>query len=232
MIKNILVPLDGSALAEAALPYAKTIADRTGASLTLVRAARNRSPFGDITYGQQLHTIETAEDYLGALAVRLEGEGFTVKTGVPYAGSAAGWIVEETEARQADFIIMATHDRVGPDRWLHGSVAEGVVNHSMIPIMLVRADGSNELAQRFQMPEPVLIVPLDGSELAEAALHVARQLATALGARLVLVGVVPRPGQLLAGQAGAIVPYAGSEQAETENGGVGIPGGQRGTHRL
>jgi nucleotide-binding universal stress UspA family protein len=139
-----------------------------------------------------------------------------VNTGAPYGGSAAEWIVEETETRHADFIIMATHDRIGPDRWIHGSVAESVVSRSTIPVMLVRADTADRLAERFQTPEPVVVVPLDGSELAEAALPVARGLATTLGARAVLVGVVPRAGQLLAGQGGAIVPYAGSGQAETE----------------
>src|SRR5947209_17067953 len=106
MIKNILVPLDGSPLAEGALPYAKAIASRTGASLILVRAARNTSPLGDMTYGQQHHTIKEAEDYLGLLVSALAVRGFKngVQTGVPYAGSAAEWIVEESQTRQADLI--------------------------------------------------------------------------------------------------------------------------------
>ena len=216
MINNILVPLDGSALAEAALPYAKAIAARTGASVMLVRAAQNKSPLGDVTYDQQHYTIEKAEDYLSLVAADLVAHGLEVRTGVPYSGSAAEWIVEESQIRQSDLIIIGTHDRVGPDRWLHGSVAEGVVNRATIPVMLVRAGGAEQLAQRFLAEQPVVIVPVDGSELSEAALPVARQVAQILGARVVLVGVVPNPGELLAGQAGAIVTYAESEQSELE----------------
>jgi nucleotide-binding universal stress UspA family protein len=191
MITNVLVPLDGSPLAEAALPYAKVIVRRTGASLMLVRAARNRSPLGDVTYQQQHSTLANADDYLALVADDLAVQGYHVNTGVPYGGSAAEWIVEETELRHADFIVMATHDRIGPDRWLHGSVAEVVVNRASVPVMLVRGQSADELAQRLQSTAPVIIVPLDGSEVAEAVLPEARSLALTFAARVILVGVVP-----------------------------------------
>lgn len=216
MIKNILVPLDGSQLAEAALLYAKTMAKRTGASLTLVRAAQNKSPFGDVTYDAQHRTIQQADDYLMSLADGMVAQGFSVQTGVPYAGSPAEWIIEEAGVRRADLIVMATHDRVGPDRWVHGSVAEGVVHQSTTPVMLVRSEGADQLVQRFQMEKPVLVVPLDGSKLAEAAFPLARVLVQALGARVVLVGVVPKPGELQAGLGGTIVTYVGPEYAELQ----------------
>jgi len=191
MLNNILVPLDGSSLAEAALPYAEAIARRTGASLTLVRNAQHRSLLGDLAYLDVQQTIEQAEDYLASLADRLTARGFTVQTGVPFGGTAADWILDEIALRHADMVVMATHDRVGPDRWVRGSVAESVVHRSTIPVMLVRAGDSESLAARFGERPPVLVVPLDGSELAEAALPFARGLAQILAAEVKLVGVLP-----------------------------------------
>jgi nucleotide-binding universal stress UspA family protein len=213
VLEKILVPLDGSPLAEAALPYAKAIASRAGASLVLVRAAHHTSFFGDGAVDQQ-RAISQAEDYLTLLADGLTTEGFLVQTGVPFGGSPAEWIVEESEIRHVDLIVMATHDRIGPDRWVRGSVAEAVVHRSTVPVMLVRATDAGQLARRFEAEQPVLIVPLDGSDVAESALPIARELAQAIGARVVVAGVVPKPGQFVAGQAGAIVTYAGSEHAQ------------------
>ena len=215
MFKNILVPLDGSPLAEAALPYARALVARTGARLTLVRAAHYASLLGDVAV-DQYRAVEQAEDYLAQLAERLEFEGLRAEARVPFGGSAAEWIVEESEIRKADLIVMATHDRIGPDRWLHGSVAEAVVHHSTIPVMLVQSTEADLFARRFQADRPVLIVPLDGSELAESAFLVAQKLAKATAARVVLLGVVPEPGQLVAGEGGAIVTYTGAQHAELE----------------
>src|SRR5262249_18063662 len=153
--------------------YATAIATRAGASVTLVRTAQEKWPVGDVTYAAQQKTLQQAEDYLADLARDLAAQDFNVQTGVPYGGSAAEWILEETELRHVDLIVMATHDRVGPDRWVHGSVAEAVVHRSTVPVMLVR---DTSAAQRFDAWQAVLIVPLDGSDLAESALPVARML--------------------------------------------------------
>ncbi len=216
MLTNILVPLDGSPEAETALPYARVIASRTGAQLTLVRAARNPFVLGDVTYDSQQRTIETAERYLAQLAETLTSEGFSVQTGVPYGGSVAQWILEESDVRHVDLILMATHGRVGLDRLIHGSVAEGVVHNATAPVMLVRSDANGDSAKRLAALEPVLIVPLDGSHLAEAALPMVTELRVALSAKVVLVGVVPKPGQLVAGEYGAIVTYVGDEHQALE----------------
>jgi nucleotide-binding universal stress UspA family protein len=203
MLKHVLVPLDGSPLAESALPYAEVLARRTGAALTLVRATRHASG------PAQVRAIEEAEGYLTDLATSLGDRGVTAEAAVPY-GSPSTWIVEEVGLRKIDLIVMATHDRTGPDRWLHGSVAEAVVRHSGVPVFVVRAADGMRPTERLDQPAPVLVVPLDGSRFSEAALPVACDLAGALGARLVLVGVVPSPGQLVAGE-GAVVTYVGED---------------------
>ena len=88
-------------------------------------------------------------------------------------------------------MVMATH---GYDRWTHGSVTERVVHGSTVPVMLVRAQGTSLLAQRFAAPAPVLIVPLDGTPLGESALPFAQDLAETVGGRLELIEVLQHRG--------------------------------------
>jgi nucleotide-binding universal stress UspA family protein len=191
MLRNILVPVDGSSVGEAALPYARALARRSGAMLSLVRAAR--APIRPLHPGEgQREVVADAESYLAALAARLTDEGFCVETGVPY-GAPAAWIPAEVELRRADAIVMATHDRSGPARWVQGSIAEAVVNHARVPVVVVRAHGPDEHSARLAESEPTLVVPLDGSRFAEAALAQAQAFALMLNARVVLLGVVPEP---------------------------------------
>jgi nucleotide-binding universal stress UspA family protein len=214
VLNNILVPLDGSALSEAALPHAQALAKRTGAALTLVRAAhRSASPLADAAIDTQ-RAVAEAEEYLESLSTKLSSQGFNVQTGVPFGGSAAAWIVEEISLRQADLVVMATHDRIGPDRWVHGSVAEAVVHRGDAPVMLIRATDQPQ-ANHVSDAQPALIVPLDGSELAEAVLPLAADLARQIGASVVLLAVIPRPGQLVAAE-GGIVTYVSADHARIE----------------
>jgi nucleotide-binding universal stress UspA family protein len=205
MLENILVPLDGSPVGEAAMPFAVALASRSGAKLTLVRTvhASALTPDRDAA---QLRAVSEAEMYLHLRAGELRVQGFQVDTGVPYGTTAADWIVEEVGLRHADMIVMGTHDRVGPDRWLHGSVAEAVVSRAAVPVMLIRAADGVRPVEQFDWREPVLVVPLDGSELAEAALPAAITLGLALNGHVVCVGVLPPPGRLVASHGGA-VPY-------------------------
>ena len=215
MLKNILVPLDGSPLSESALPYAEALAKRTGASLAFLRAAHKPvAPLGDVATDTQ-RAVMDAEGYLDVLSGQLAKRGFEVQTGVPFGGSATDWIIQEIDLRKVDLIVMATHDRIGPDRWVHGSVAEAVVHRAAIPVMLVRDGPDQSPAQAWDESQPVLILPLDGSELAEAALPTVKELVQTLGARVVLLGVTPPPGQLVAGP-GAVVPYVESDHAQVE----------------
>jgi nucleotide-binding universal stress UspA family protein len=128
--------------------------------------------------------------------------------------------VEEIELRHADLVVMATHDRIGPDRWVHGSVAEAVVGRASVPVLLVGPSHTTELAELLSSARPVLVVPLDGSELAEAALPLASEFAATFGGHIVLVDVVPRPGDLVAAQ-GGVMTYVGDDygdlQAEAQN---------------
>jgi nucleotide-binding universal stress UspA family protein len=215
MLESILVPLDGSPLAEAALPFASAVAARAGARLILVRTATYRTFFSDVA-AEQVSVLIESEDYLDGIALGLRAKGVAVDIRVPLGGSPAEWIVDESVSGHVDLVVMATHVRTGIDRWLRGSVAEAVVHRSMIPVMLVHGTADAQLAQRFETRRPILIVPLDGSDLADSALPVAGDLARATGARVVLLGVIPRSGQLVAGRAGAITTYSVGEHAALE----------------
>ena len=146
MYTRILIPLDGSELAESALPEAEKLAKLTGAKLVLVRvidySSRDRfSDFGLLyEYQAMANALEEervlATDYLGSLSARLSGEGYTVSSKL-VDGIAAKAIVSVAEP--GDVIAMATHGRTGMRRWFIGSIAEEVLRHSEVPVLLVRA---------------------------------------------------------------------------------------------
>ena len=202
MLNRILVPLDGTPTGEAALPYAEALAKRTTATLVLIHAVHAHRQ-RDLAAGQ-LHALETGQAYLETVAAQLTQRGVGVEVGMPY-GAAEAWIAEEIGLRKVELVVMATHDRGRPARWLHPSIAEAVVGQAHVPVLVTRAD-AQPTAERFEQARPVLLVPLDGSDLAETALPFATELATWLGARLVLLQVVQSSNIILPFEAG-VPPY-------------------------
>jgi nucleotide-binding universal stress UspA family protein len=198
MLSRILVPLDGTPTGEAALPYAEALAKRSAASLVLIHAVHAHGQH-DLAAGQ-LHALEAGEAYLESVAAQLKQRGVAAEIGMPY-GAAETWIAEEIGLRNVELVVMATHDRGRPARWLHPSIAEAVVGQAGVPVLVTRAD-ARLTAERFAQTRPVLLVPLDGSDLAEAALPVATELATWLGARLVLLRVAQASTMVLPFEAG------------------------------
>jgi nucleotide-binding universal stress UspA family protein len=188
MLKKILVPLDGSELAERALGFATALSIPTAAHLVLVRAVTTHPLPGTDAAGRQMHALAEAEAYLGQVAAGLAARGFVVETATPYGERPAEWILEEADIRKVDVIAMTTHGRTGPGRWLFGSVAEEVVSRAPIPVLLHRAWDSKQ-RQLLLEDRPRLLVPLDTSTFAEMALQVGAALADDLGGELVLVSV-------------------------------------------
>jgi nucleotide-binding universal stress UspA family protein len=137
--KTVLVPLDGSALAEGALAEALELA-RDGAALVLLRATEAQgSPFMDPTEAQ-VAAIREAEEYLAGVAERLrEGGVDNVQTSV-WFGPPAESIVDAARYRGADLIVMSSHGRSGLGRLVLGSVAESVLRGTSTPILLLRPD--------------------------------------------------------------------------------------------
>jgi nucleotide-binding universal stress UspA family protein len=139
---TILVPVDGSALAEAALPRALELAEVSGARVLLLRAAQAPTVPGVDPTEAQVRVVREAETYLAQLRQRLTREGgVKVETSVWY-GPAAHAIVEAARLHRADEIVMTTHGRSGLGRLLLGSVAESVLRGTTTPILLLRAEGA------------------------------------------------------------------------------------------
>ena len=154
-LRKILVPLDGSALAETALPSAVQFAKEQNATLLLLRAVEVPWIRGEDIVDAQIHVVREAEQYLDILADRLRADGFDrLETSVWY-GAPATSIVEAAETQHSDLIVMTSHGRTGIGRLILGSVAESVLRGTTTPILLLRATGAAVLppdgtAQRVQ----------------------------------------------------------------------------------
>jgi nucleotide-binding universal stress UspA family protein len=141
-LERILVPLDGSYLAEAALATAVDMARTSGARLLLLRAAQAHTLPGMDPTEAEVRVVQEAEAYLAEVQARLASTGTTdVETTVWYGPPAAA-IVEAAEFRKVGLIVMTTHGRTGLGRLILGSVAESVVRGSVTPILLLRAEGA------------------------------------------------------------------------------------------
>ncbi|MBI2322556.1 MAG: universal stress protein [Chloroflexi bacterium] len=143
MYQHVLVPLDGSATAEAAMPHAEALARQGGARLTLLRVLPPPDSYVIpeavfVDREQVMRSLEAeALGYLRAVRERLEGGGLTVRT-TTRVGDAATAILDTARAVGADLIVMATHGRSGLGRWALGSVADRVVRAAGVPVLLVR----------------------------------------------------------------------------------------------
>jgi nucleotide-binding universal stress UspA family protein len=191
MLRRILVGLDGSPLAETIVDPVRALARRLGAEIVLlhvthvpemVRAA-GPGPTVDEIVSQER---ERAGTYLQGVARKIAPGGKAVETAVR-AGEAAAEIVRYAEQERIDLIALATHGRSGMQRWVHGSVADAVLHTTTTPLLLFRPVAAGVVSSR-ELHR--LVVPLDGSPLAETALPLAEELARALAVPIVLLRVV------------------------------------------
>jgi nucleotide-binding universal stress UspA family protein len=191
MLQHVLVGLDGSPLAETILPYVTTVAKGVGADVTLLHVVHVPEDLREGEHQQTLQPLlreaETrATQYLHQVAQRLAAVGLTVQSHVR-VGEATTEILRTAQQEGKDLIALATHGRSGLQRWVYGSVAEKVLHTTHTPLLLIRPTEE-------PVPAPSaltqVIVPLDGSPLAEAALPVAETLALRCGVPLVLLRVV------------------------------------------
>jgi nucleotide-binding universal stress UspA family protein len=146
VFERIVVPLDGSELAEQALPAAEELARLSGGPLHLIRVVdlarlERYGAYGlaveyagfDMVAGEER---QVAEKYLAEVAAGLRGRGATVTTEV-VDGATTRVLIGAT--KPGDTLVMASHGRTGLPRWFLGSVAEEVVRHATVPVLLVRA---------------------------------------------------------------------------------------------
>ena len=141
MYKRILVPLDGSRLAESVLPHAQALAKVEGAEIIILRVPAlpaaeifTRAPGMVSIINKDLE--EEAETYVNDKVAYLTDEHIKAK-GLTKDGPAPDIILSVAEEAHADLIAMSTHGWTGVKRWLLGSVADKVVHHAHVPVMLV-----------------------------------------------------------------------------------------------
>jgi nucleotide-binding universal stress UspA family protein len=144
MFSKILVPLDGSQLAEQVLPCVQSLAQHTRAAIILLRVAdhpaRQYYVEGLAVNATQSDDSRThCEAYLHRIAESLNNTDILVNY-VVKEGAIADVILDYANAIQADLIAMSTHGRTGIGRWLLGSVATRIVRASAVPVLLVRPE--------------------------------------------------------------------------------------------
>ena len=197
MYKKILVPLDGSKISESVLPHARAFATALNIPVHLLQVMDPETRIPSVAAQQdRSNNILTAErehngDYLKEMAASFfdpAAVSCSVKIGKP-----AEVIIEVAATNLDTLIAMATHGRSGIRRWLLGSAAEKVLRGAANDVLLIRAIEPGERKEAAAHLER-LVVPLDGSKLAEQAIACAVELAEKINLELILLRVYLMPG--------------------------------------
>lgn len=178
--RSLVVPLDGSPFAEAALPLAGLLAARLEAKVRLVLVHTPGTPPGGDAATIDVTVQERERAYLASTASRLDPAGIVVPELILLEGQPGPAIAEEMERRPADLLVMATHGRGAVSRMWIGSVADYLVRHLHLPMLLVRPKGETPVFGGTRLEQ--VMIPLDTSttseQIIEPALAVAGPAAT------------------------------------------------------
>jgi nucleotide-binding universal stress UspA family protein len=194
MFQTLLVPLDRSAFAEHALPLAVSIARRAAARLDLVEVhelyalADPSCGWAPYNAAEDAQWKEKEQLYLTATANWVSAVARVAANTAIVSGEVAEAILEQSWADRADLIVLATHGRGPVNRFFVGSVADAVLRRATAPVLIVRGGDT----QPALIPEAVLenlLIPLDGSPLAEQVLPAALELARLMEGRCTLLRV-------------------------------------------
>lgn len=205
MFERILVPLDGSKRAERAIPVAARIARATGATIVFVEVVLPPIEFG--TYSTE-RTIElkpsafqrreeAASAYLTSIPETYANELAGINMDMDLtAGAASPEIYEAARFEGVDLIVLCSHGETGLKRWVFGSIAQEAIRHSPVPVLALNEHSATSAMPDVAHPLRVL-VPLDGSALAESVIrptaYLVAALSTALQSELHLLRVVDLP---------------------------------------
>ncbi|MGB7537367.1 MAG: universal stress protein [Anaerolineales bacterium] len=219
-IRSLLLPLDGSDLAESALPAAAYLARLFGASVTLVhvieQGARNR-----VHRSRHLTQPLEANRYLKEAAARFLPEEIIVKRHVHEAAvrNVARSIAEHARELRTDLIILCAHGSGGPRDWLIGNIAQQVIAQGPTPVLLLRPEAPPTTDAPYSIRS--ILLPLDGVPAHERGVALAEEIAAKCGAAVHLATVVPTPGtlagelaaagRLLPGSTAALLDLTGEE---------------------
>jgi nucleotide-binding universal stress UspA family protein len=200
MYTRILIPLDGSKTAEEVLPYARTLANKLKVPVELIGVI-DIVEFAVHISAEKARYLEKmieqeerrSMDYLKGIANTFPSLSVNC---IIEKGRAAEAIIDKAGADKGTLITMATHGRSGIDRWVLGSVAEKVLRAANNPLLLVRA-AKPTTSQEARVTS--VIVPLDGSELAESVLPAVTELAKKLDLAIILFRAFNIPYSIYAG---------------------------------
>jgi nucleotide-binding universal stress UspA family protein len=189
MFRRILVPLDGSARAERAIPVAARIARASGGSLILLRVVNAALEFWPSLVSEPTMTqsiidanLAEAQRYLADMTSSVELDGITREQVVLF-GPTGPAILSVAHSYHADLIALCSHGYTGMTRWVMGSVAEKVVRSAPIPVFVLRERGPVPAGPHPDAMRPLrALVALDGSTLSKAAIEPAASLIAALSA--------------------------------------------------
>jgi nucleotide-binding universal stress UspA family protein len=196
MFERILVPLDGSKTAESVLPYVKKLAFKTGSELVVLHVVDPEVGLNSPVYSTFMRrptqrAKREAQEYLRGIAEDLR----TIRIPVvvrTIIGSVANRILSTAESQRAGLVVISSRGRGQDDTWHYGSIADRILHYSRVPVLLIKPRPDAE------EPQPVfqsLVVPLDGTRVAETVLPLARNLAGQLGVGLHLFQAVPTLNQ-------------------------------------
>ena len=193
MFKHILVPLDGSHLAEAALKPTAELSQKLGAAVTLIHVIEKHAA-AEVHGDRHLTNQDEACEYLGRLAEQAFSPETVVESHVhtEEVRNVARSITEHAKELAPDLIVMCTHGQGGLKEMMAGSIAQQVIGMGKTPVLLLQPDEAGGAYFTFDR----FLVALDTSPAHENSLEVAGGLAQALGAALHLVNVVQTPETL------------------------------------
>ena len=197
----MLVTLDGSAVAEQVVPYVRILADGLKVPVEVLgvvdaeelasQISKEKRPYLD---AMLVDSVRRSEEYLKGIAQTFPRASVSVAV---EKGRAAEVIIARAAADKDTLVTMATHGRSGINRWLLGSVAEKVLRGSVNPLLLVRAKAEAKAEGELSLKS--IVVPLDGSEVAESVLPTVLEMAKKLNIEIVLFRAFTVPYSVFGG---------------------------------
>jgi nucleotide-binding universal stress UspA family protein len=208
MFSNLLVPLDGSKLAESVLPVVRRLAERIGCEVKLLPVIEKRPP-SSIHGDTHLKDAAGAGRYLALIVEKLEGWGLRVSSHVHEVpqGDVPRCIAEHAEELEQDLIVLCTHGSGGFKRFVFGTNAEQVLTHGRTPVVFIKTD---EYGRAPDFNPRSIIVLMDCTPHSDTVLTACSELAMIFEAKLHLLFVVPTAGSVTPEEvpAGRLVPSA------------------------
>ncbi len=189
MFSNLLVPLDGSKLAESVLPIVRRLAEGLGCAVKILHVIEKRPP-SSIHGDRHLQDVAGAERYMALIVERLKGWGLNVSSHVHEVpqGDVPRCIAEHAEELVQDLIVLCAHGSGGFKRFVFGTNAEQVLTHGRTPVLLIKTD---EYGRAPDFGPRSIVAVMDCTSQSGPVLTACSELAMIFGAKLHLLYVVP-----------------------------------------